>query len=741
MDQAPDTILLIDQNAQIKYANKRACGLLGYSGEEFQSMALKDIQPGVRPESWANRWKQYEQAEISENVQLERLFLHKAGHFIPVEISANHVRLEKGSLHVAFLRDITERKSIEKKLKLTQHSLDEASIGCFWVDDEGRIIYANDKACKLLGYSQTELLDKFLFDVDERLKGSPWGTWWQQICDKKNLTFEALHKRKDGSTLFVENSTTLLEYEGHQFAANFIQDITRRKQDEQRLRLTQFCFDKAFIEIFLIGPDGMIKAVNDQACKNLGYSQDELCQMRIFDIAPRLKSARWSAHRKKIREDGFGFGESVHRRKDGTLFPVEVMINLMEYDDGEYAISFARDITEIKELEQERKQLEDRINQVQKMEALGTLAGGIAHDFNNILSAIYGFTELAKINSKEGTPLHGYIQQIFVASERAKKLVKQILLFSRQDRTEKRPTDLGTIVREAVKMIRASIPTTIDIQHDIKSNLGAVYADSTQVHQTIINLCTNAYHAMKNSGGSLRIGLAPIELKGHKSLIVGELQPGRYLELTVVDTGHGMDEEVLSHIFEPYFSTKEPGEGTGMGLSTVLGIMKDHGGAIDVFSRPGQGTSFRLFFPLVDMAPSSKKIPPAMLPQGDECILFVDDEVSIVETTKAILEKFGYSVEARLSAYDALEAFRSRPEKYHLLITDMAMPKMPGDILVAEIRKIRPDLPVIICTGFSERINQDMLNQLNVKTVLFKPTAVDNMVIAIRTVLDEASGG
>ena len=441
-------------------------------------------------------------------------------------------------------------------------------------------------------------------------------------------------------------------------------------------------------------------------------------------------------NRKKLRETKTLISESLHRRSDGKVFPVEVFFNHIRLENEENIIAFTRDITEQKQVEKERKKLEDRIVQSQKMEALGTLAGGIAHDFNNILSAIYGFTELAKMSCEHNSTAVTYLDNLRTAGDRAKRLVEQILIFSRQNTMEKRPSDIGIIISEALNMIRASVPSTIEIKQNVPHNLGAVYADQIKIHQVLMNLCTNAYHSMKADGGTLKVTLAPVEIEEKEIFLFGDLPKGNYLMLTVSDTGHGMSAETMSHIFEPYFTTKDTGEGTGMGLSTVLGIVKDHNGRIQVSSQLGEGTTFQLYFPLLEEQAEYTESQESEMPRGEETILFVDDEAYLIEIAIGMLSKLGYKIDARNSAYDALGAFQAQPHKYDLLITDMAMPKMTGGALSREIRKIRPDLPIIICTGFSEQLTNESFRELKIDAVLRKPVSAQQMAVTIRQVLD-----
>jgi len=383
------------------------------------------------------------------------------------------------------------------------------------------------------------------------------------------------------------------------------------------------------------------------------------------------------------------------------------------------------------------KKTEERLLQVHKLEAIGTLAGGIAHDFNNILGIILGYAQLAQLNSEKNPKVQRYIEQIYLACKRAKELVNQVFVFSRNGKSEKAPVDISVIIKEALKLLRVSIPSTIEIRQNIKSNSGIIKADQTQIQQIIINLCTNAAHAMKKEGGQLNIELTPVEITADEYLICQNVKSGRYIKLTVEDTGCGMDKDTISRIFDPYFTTKKIGEGTGLGLPNVHSIVKDHGGVIKVFSQPGTGTSFHILFPIVQKKSEKKKQASSPLPKGNERILFVDDEKFLVDIGKELLESLGYNVETSTNVYDALELFYGWPDKYDLIITDIDMPKMTGEKLAAKIKKNRPGCPIIACTGFGMVTVHENAKAAGICEILMKPLSLQNLANAVRRVLDE----
>jgi CheY-like chemotaxis protein len=369
------------------------------------------------------------------------------------------------------------------------------------------------------------------------------------------------------------------------------------------------------------------------------------------------------------------------------------------------------------------------------MESIGTLAGGIAHDFNNILGIILGNTELSLYDVPEWNPARLNLEEIRTASLRAKDVVRQLLSFARKTKLEKKPTNIILIIKESLKLLRSSIPTSIEIRQNIPEDIDTILADPTQINQVFINLCTNADHAMPD-GGVIVVTLKKIELDEDTAVQHPELNPGRYVNLTVSDTGHGISHNEIDRIFDPYFTTKEVGKGTGMGLAVVHGIVKGHNGIILVESELGKGTTFSIFFPVVAKEAVVETEADEKLPTGDERILFVDDEELIVGIEHQILERLGYKVESTTSPIDALELFRSKPDQFDLVITDMTMPKMTGDKLVKEILKIQPDIPIILCTGFSEKIDEKKAKAIGVADYIEKPLDMRDYAMKIRKVLD-----
>jgi PAS domain S-box-containing protein len=505
----------------------------------------------------------------------------------------------------------------------------------------------------------------------------------------------------------------------------------RERIDEERTRLAA-AVDQASELIFITDTEGIIQYVNPSFEKITGYTRAEALGRK----PSLLKSGKhdadfyagmWNA----ITHGAVWDGRIVNRKKDGTLYEEEATITPIRDHAGRIVsyVAVKRDVT--REIT-----LKKQLRQAQKMEAIGTLAGGIAHDFNNILAAIIGYTELVRMDVVEGTPLMANINKVLAASYRARDLVAQILAFSRQTEQELKPVSISAIVKEALKLLRASLPATIEIRQRILMEPATILADATQIHQVLMNICTNAGHAMRLTGGMLEVYLGEPREEFEPPLPLQHLAGDHYLCLAIRDTGHGMPPEVLERIFDPYFTTKKKEEGTGLGLAVVHGIVTSHNGHITVESTPGQGTVFKIFFPFIPAKVfDQQKTMGAQLPGGKERVLLIDDEVDIVHVNRQMLERLGYSVSAYSDSREAVAAFESAPDAVDLLITDMTMPGLTGDQVVRSVHARRPDLPIIMCTGFSEIITAEKAQALGVRKLMMKPLLVGDLAQTIRELL------
>ncbi|MEW5910235.1 MAG: ATP-binding protein [Thermodesulfobacteriota bacterium] len=512
----------------------------------------------------------------------------------------------------------------------------------------------------------------------------------------------------------------------------FIEDMTQIFEYEQSLK-DRFIplVESSPDHIFMLSPEGIFLTSNDRV-SHLGYkSGASIIGKHISEIH---SSEVVNIFQEKI----------THVLSTGELVKFEHSLwkkpDIRYHEDTYYPIRRGKEILAIGGICRditERKRLEDQLRQIQKREAIGSLAGGIAHDFNNILSAVIGYTELAYGEAPEWSLSRNYLNQVKTAGERAKKLVQQILSFSRQSEHERIPMQIEPILKEALKLIRSTIPTSVKIEQDIKS-CHPILGDPTQLHQVVLNLCTNAEYAMREKGGILKIELSEIAIDGEAISQYPGLTPGPHLKLMVSDTGIGMDEPTLVRIFEPYFTTKPKEEGTGLGLAVVQGIVRNHQGFITVYSKPGEGTTFHLYFPVVEKTatePVEKEN--KTVPGGNERILLVDDEAPLAQLGRKMLHSLGYRVMIQTESMAALNIFRSQPESFDLVITDMNMPEMTGDILAAEIMKISPYMPIILCTGFSHKMDEKKAKHAGIAGYLNKPITIESLAIEVRRVLDQ----
>lgn len=603
----------------------------------------------------------------------------------------------------------------------------------------GLLKFVNNRFAEMLGYVKEEIIGRLYWDFvhpEDRamVRDISLARAREEPAPKE---YEFRHQSKDGGTVWVHNLPIIIHYQGQIANMGNLIQINDRKQAEEALRKSEQILTE-------MGSIAKIGGWEHDRVTGETYGTHETYKILEIesDPAPGIDEYLSFCPPKDRKKLNKAYRLSI---ETGRQFDLELQVKTLkgrsiwvrvlgqpEYRDGNCVNikGIIQDITV-------QKKMKAQLHQAQKMESIGNLAGGIAHDFNNILSSVIGFTELALDDAAKGTPLENNLQEIYTAGIRAKDLVQQILAFSRQSDEERKPIRVDTIINEALKLIRSTIPTTIRIKKNIQSK-SLIMGNSSQVHQLIMNLSTNAAHAMEDTGGILDVGLKDVELSGQSSLPLLTLKSGNYLKITVSDTGCGIAPHNIHSIFEPYFTTKSVGEGTGMGLALVHGIVTSYEGTITVDSELGKGTLFSIYLPITKTGQNYQPYEEKKLPSGTEHILFVDDELPIAKIGCQILKRLGYQVTIRTSSIEALELFRSKPEYFDIVITDMTMPNMTGDEFAAELIALRPDIPVILCSGYSKKLTDEDIDRIGIKAFAYKPMVKAEMAKTVRKVLDDA---
>ena len=598
--------------------------------------------------------------------------------------------------------------------------------------ESGRITDVNPFLVKLLGFSHTEMVGQTVGELSPFKDIVSNQAMLERLQNEGYVRYDDLPlKTKDGRDIAVEFVSNVYQAGGKKVIQCNIRDITKRKQAERVSNLLAAIVESS--DDAIIGKDlnSNITSWNRGAEHIFGYTAAEMLGSSTLCLMPANRPEDEQQFFAKIlRGESVEHFETRRQTKDGRLIDVSVTASSIKDARGQvFGVStVVRDITE-------RRKMEVKFHQAQKMESIGQLAGGIAHDFNNILSAIVGNIYLIKMDAADNPLVLESLANIADATRRATDLVNQILTFSRKGKQDRELISLNEVVLEALKLLRASVPASIRIRTEL-TETPTVLANATAIHQLIMNLGTNAWHAMGDQAGVLKVEMAVMEVDVDFVKTHPDLHPGRYVQLSVSDTGAGMDRATLEHIFEPFFTTKAVGEGTGLGLAVVHGIMKSHHGGISVYSQPGEGTTFHLYFPVVETATTARQTEFKPIPQGSgQYILLVDDEAALAILGKKILERLGYQVTMKTSAVEAIELVRKNPELFDLVITDLTMPGMNGVKFGSELLQIRPGLPVLLTTGYSSVMTPGKARQLGFAGLLSKPSTARTLCEVVHRVL------
>ena len=758
-------VVIGGENNTLALMNPAFARMHGWTVEELTGRPVGDV---FAPEARAEVPGHIAIAHKEGHHSFEAIHIRKDGSRFPVLINLTAVKDKEGTVlyRAASVFDITEQKKAQKTIEDSEqryrYMFESASVAMFECDvsalkraiDRLREEGVTDFRQYLVEHPSfvVEAVDSIILkDVNDRsvelfeaadkadLMRSLPRTFVPETYERLGEMVLALANDRD----HFESETVFRTLSGKRLYTYFyasvppakspfenplisIVDITDRRRTEEAFLKTQFAIDHAADALFWIQPDGLITEVNNAACEYLGYTRDELLTMRFNDIDPLERD--WETSWEELESKGSITTESSHTRKDGRRVPVEVVSNYLNYHGREFNCAFVRDNTE-------RKALEAQLHQAQRLETIGTLAGGIAHDFNNILGPILGYTDMLLEDQEEGSQIKADLERILKSAYRAKDLVQQILLFGRRGERERQPVHIHLVVREAMKLLEATIPSSIKLEQVIDSECGVVSADPTQIHQILFNLCANAQHAMRESGGVLAVGLHRFEPDESFVKMNPGLEKGPLVELTVSDTGHGIDRATMERIFEPFFTTKQVGEGTGLGLSVAHGIVVSHGGTMTVESSPGEGTTFRVYLPRAEASAAEMTAIPEPDAAAGESVLFVEDREDVAAMGKTMLNRLGYNVTISNTGTDALEVFRQNPARFDLVLTDQAMPGLKGTDLARELLQIRPDLPIVLVTGFSDVGSPESAKRMGIRGFVRKPMVTRELARVLRNAL------
>ena len=744
-------VIVQDNPLRLSYANAYMEKLLGFSTVELMALTPADLRNLVHRddrEAFFNRFPGRVEGEpVPDHFKFSAI--RKDGSEIRLLLSSSLITYNESPAGFMLVMDVTEQTEAENALKESEERYGQLSDllpqVVFETDEAGNLTFSNNAAFEILGYTQNDFdkglnaLDMLVPEDRDRAAEN-----MLMIMGGENIggtEYTAL--TKTGRTYPVATYSSPIIKAGKSVGLRGVMvDLTEIKRAQAALRKTSEKYRDLFINaplgIFQSSPSGSPLMVNPAFASMLGFKRtgDVIRRVETFADLYLEPSRGEKLMRLLVERDELAAHEVCLKRTDGKPVWLSLFVKCHRKESGEvdYIDGFTLDITEWKSAEMAKERLETRLQQSQKLEAIGTLAGGIAHDFNNILGVIVGNTELAACDIPEDNPARESLEEVKQACARAKELVRQILSFSRRSDSRLEPVNIAPVIKESLTLLRASIPTSIDIRSHVPERVDTILGDPVHINQIMINLCTNAADAMARKGGVFEVSLENVILDERAAARFHDIRPGAYVHLTVRDTGHGIRPGVLDRIYDPYFTTKEVGKGTGLGLAVVHGIVTGHGGGIRVSSEPGRGTVFEVVFPVAERESQPEPSRNSNIPGGNEHVLLVDDETSLLRIAKKLIERMGYHVAARANPEDALAYFKANPDRIDLVITDMTMPGMSGKKLAEEMMRVRPDIPIILCTGYSEKMNDTAA--AGIKAFLMKPLRFRDLAVVIRDVLD-----
>ncbi len=743
IEEASYAVIVCDTNGDIRMANPAAASLLGILRDDLETGNYFNVLPEDAATATREAIDAHQKRRTAASFdEFQHVTPNGRTQWLMQSVRTVVERGVPKQFHV-ILRDVTQQHRVQEASRQSEARLqtvfEAMSEGVMQTQPNGRLMFANSAALRMLRLTSERLRAGTSVDgrwsfLREDETPLPTEEWPGALAVAKGIAVRDVVVglcHSDGSVLWMSVAAApIMSDDEVESVVLTLRDISDRKEAEENLRLVESALDSTLEQVFLLNDQGRIIYANRQAMASLGYEADELYAKTVHDIDTELCEADWTETWYRARSGERPTFESEHTRKDGSKFPITMSASHIRHGDGEYLFAFVRDVSH-------ETELASQLRQSQKMEAIGTLAGGIAHDFNNVLTAIIGYSELATGELEQGTPCHSYLDQVRHAADRAADMVSQILTFSRRREDERRPLILAPVVKESMKLLRGSLPPIIQVREKIAVSKHMVDADPGQVQQVVMNLCTNAYHAMRPNGGELTVTLREEEVSAQQAARHVDLREGLYARLSIADSGHGMDEETQKRMFEPFFTTKKEGEGTGLGLASVHGIVKSHQGAILVKSKIGEGTCFDIYLPAGKEIGARKEEESAedADPTGTERVLLVDDEPQVADSLRLGLQQLGYTVEWHGPGLDALEFFRKDPDQIDIVVTDQMMPGVTGLALAADVRLLRPEMPVIIYTGFAESVSTELAECAGIKEILHKPLTAHKLALAIRRAL------